>query len=242
MDDADFEDDRALINKEARFRRHTLKVFNKRREDFSSDREFDDYLEMIEDIVFNLSNDVDVGETKARVEIYKRENQELIGQNQALRSEEERRGAETLARAERERVAKLTALRKRDAEIEEEARRKRRELELEEMQRVSLGEAEAARLKKKKERKLLKEQLQLEKQAAEEAAARAKAAEVDTRPMYCRPAFPCPPPQAVLSVPGDRATVFSTNTRGAAGGWRQATEMERAKQEFAEALRFAIAS
>lgn len=239
---ADFEDDRGALNKEARYRRHTLKIFNKRRDGFGTDQEFDNYLEEIEDIIFNLANDIDVEETKAKVEMYRRKNQELIGQNQALRSEEERKSAETLARSERERVAKLTALRKRDAEVEEEVRRKRRELELEEMQRVSLGEEEAAKLKRKKERKLEKEQRALQKQATEEADALAKAAEVDIKPMYCRPAFPNPPPQVVPAEPIAAGQTVSSMTRGAAGGWRKTTEMERANDEFLEALGLALAS
>lgn len=235
---ADFEDDRGSLNKEARYRRHTLKIFNRRREDFPSEHDYDNYLEEVEDIVFNLANDIDVDETKARVESYRRKNQDLIGQNQALRSEDERKAAETLARSERERVAKLSALRKCDAEREEEARRIRRELEREELQRASLGKEEAARLKRKKDRRLEKKQRALQKQAADEANLRLKAALVDTKPMFCRPAFPNPPPCAVEDESLQLGLKVSGSTRGIAGGWLESTELQRALLEFSEALRF----
>lgn len=236
---ADFEDDRGSLNKEARYRRHTLKIYNRRRDDFGSERDYDNYLEEIEDIVFNLANDIDVDETKARVESYRRKNQDLIGQNQALRSEDERKAAETLARSERERVAKLSALRKSDAQREEEVRRQRRELEVEELQLASLGEEEAARLKRRKGRKLEKKQRALQKQAADEADALAKATEVDMKPMFCRPTFPYPQP---CVVDDDTILIMSEvagSIRGTAGGWRHATELERALDEFSEALLFA---
>lgn len=244
QDSADFEDDRGALNKEARYRRHTLKIYNKRRDDFDDDHHFDNYLEEVEDIVFNLANDIDVEETKAKVEMYRRKNQDVIGQNQALRSEEERRAAEFLARSERERVAALAALRKHDAELEEQARRERREVELEEMQRVALGAEEAARLKKKKDKQLARERRRQEKEEAEAAAARARAAEVDTKPMYFRPAFPNPPPRVIPeSQPADaamgEATALHGGVRAAAGGWRPETEVERASREFNDALKFA---
>lgn len=235
---ADFEDDRGSLNKEARYRRHTLKIFNKRREDFSSEHDYDDYLEEVEDIVFKLANDIDVEETKARVESYRRKNQDLIGQNQALRSEDERKAAESLARCERDRVARLSALRKSDAEREEEARRMRRELEREELQRASLGKEEAARLKRKKDRRLEKQQRALQKQAAVEATLHSKAPAVDTKPMFCRPAFPNPQPSAVEDDCLLLGLKVSRSTRGSAGGWRESTELHRALLEFSEALLF----
>jgi hypothetical protein len=56
--------------------------FNKRIEDFGGDlRAFNDYLEEVEEIVFNLVSDTDVQAMNARIEAYQRENQELIQRN-----------------------------------------------------------------------------------------------------------------------------------------------------------------
>ncbi len=52
--------------------------FNKKEEDFGTLREYNDYLEMVEDIIFNLSNNVDVEETNSRIAKYKEKNREQI--------------------------------------------------------------------------------------------------------------------------------------------------------------------
>lgn len=234
-DSADFEDDRAFLNKEARIRRRTLRIYNKRREEFASDREYDDYLEEIEDIILNLVNEIDVDATQKKVEKYRRENQDVIGQNQARRAEEERHTLGLLAHEERERVAKLAELRKIDAEIEEEAKRKRREEELEELQRVALGEKEAARLKRKKEKRERKERRKQEAADLAVAEARMKAAEIDTRPMFFRPNFPNPPPKPHYNSIVDGQEV-SAASRAAAGGFKAEIAMQRARLEFDQCM------
>ena len=60
-----FED--ANIDKEVDIRRKILRDFNKQEEDFETLREFNDYLEMVEDIIFNLCNGIDVAETERKV-------------------------------------------------------------------------------------------------------------------------------------------------------------------------------
>lgn len=237
-DSTDFEDDRGSLNKERRCRNHVLRIFNKRRDDFASEEAFDDYLEEVEDLVFNLTNDVDVDATKAKINVYKRENQDTIGRNQAKRMDERQRAAELLAISERARVAELAALRQADAAVEEAARARRREREVEELQRASLGEREAERLKKEKERKAKKERRRAERDAEDAARARAKAAELDTKPMYFRPAFPNPPPQVVSDVAAPGGCAFDAVTRASAGGWVKAMEEERALKEFRDGLCF----
>ncbi|KAJ3066920.1 TFIIH/NER complex subunit [Rhizoclosmatium hyalinum] len=75
-----FEDLR--VEKEVHYRKKVGKFFNKRLEDFNYDqRKFDDYLEEVEDIMFNLINDVDVQATNERVEKFRQENKDLIAAN-----------------------------------------------------------------------------------------------------------------------------------------------------------------
>lgn len=57
--------------------------FNKRPEDFPTLRAYNDYLEEVEDITFNLMNEVDVAETEARITAYELENKEAIAANEA---------------------------------------------------------------------------------------------------------------------------------------------------------------
>lgn len=242
----DFEDDSAHLSKDAQTRRRYLRWFNKRRDDFATDGEYDDYLEMVEDIIFNLVNNLDVEETKARVERYRRENQDSIGQNHAKKAEEDRLEAERVAQMERARIAKLAELRKQDDEVEKRKQRLRREEEAEELLRVAKGDDAVAKLRRKKE-KAEKKKRKKEAAVAREAEEREKP---DFRPMFFRPSFPSP-----LPVPRDLSKVtidqrpeedpkaFEKRTQveqakaATAAGFKQQYVYERALNEFNQSLR-----
>lgn len=74
-----FED--ASVEKEVDIRKRILRDYNKKEEDFDSLNEYNDYLEEIETIIYNLSNNIDVPETNRRIEQYKKENKESIIRN-----------------------------------------------------------------------------------------------------------------------------------------------------------------
>lgn len=76
-----FED--PMVEKEVDIRKRVLRDYNKKEEDFNSLREYNDYLEEIETIVYNLTNNIDIVETNKRIEQYKKENKELIMKNKA---------------------------------------------------------------------------------------------------------------------------------------------------------------
>ncbi len=82
-----FED--AVVEKEVDIRKKVLRDYNKKEEDFPTLRAFNDYLEDVEMIVFNLTNGVDVEETRMRMEQYKRENKDQIKKNRTKLSKEE---------------------------------------------------------------------------------------------------------------------------------------------------------
>ncbi|KAK4885495.1 hypothetical protein RN001_001766 [Aquatica leii] len=82
-----FED--STVEKEVDIRKRILRDFNKKEEDFSSLREYNDYLEEIETIIYNLSNDVDIINTNKRIEDYKRNNKEQIMKSKNKMSREE---------------------------------------------------------------------------------------------------------------------------------------------------------
>ncbi|KAG9014985.1 TFIIH/NER complex subunit [Tulasnella sp. JGI-2019a] len=101
-----FED--LAVEKEVAVRRRIVKQFNKRREDFIDLRAYNDYLEMVEDIAFNLINGVDVEATEARIAAYREENAAVIELNvqrderdsTLLQEDEARERAEREERAE----------------------------------------------------------------------------------------------------------------------------------------------
>ncbi|KAK5609735.1 CDK-activating kinase assembly factor MAT1 [Crenichthys baileyi] len=76
-----FED--ATVDKEVEIRKKVMKIYNKREFNFSSLRDYNDYLEQVEDIVYNLTNNIDVENTKLRMEQYQRENKDIIQRNKA---------------------------------------------------------------------------------------------------------------------------------------------------------------
>ncbi|XP_073281653.1 uncharacterized protein, partial [Primulina huaijiensis] len=62
--------------------------YNKRVEDFTSLREYNDYLEEVEDMIVNLSEGIDVPAIEVRIAQYQRENAEQIMNAQARKAEE----------------------------------------------------------------------------------------------------------------------------------------------------------
>lgn len=79
----------SFVEKEVDIRKRILKDYNKKEEDFESLDAYNQYLEDVETIIFNLANDVDVEETKKRIEAYKKENAELIARNRSRKSRDE---------------------------------------------------------------------------------------------------------------------------------------------------------
>ncbi|XP_077121668.1 CDK-activating kinase assembly factor MAT1 [Ranitomeya variabilis] len=97
-----FED--PTIDKEVEIRKKILKIYNKREEDFPCLREYNDFLEEIEEIVFNLTNNVDLDNTKKKMEYYQKLNKDTIQRNKIkmTREQEELEEALELERHETE--------------------------------------------------------------------------------------------------------------------------------------------
>ncbi|XP_069495024.1 CDK-activating kinase assembly factor MAT1 [Ambystoma mexicanum] len=82
-----FED--PTVDKEVEIRKKVLKIYNKREEDFSNLNDYNDFLEEIEDIVFNLTNNADLENTKKKMEMYQKENKEVILKNKVKLTREQ---------------------------------------------------------------------------------------------------------------------------------------------------------
>jgi len=81
-----FED--ASIDKEVTIRRQVLRDFCQTQDDFETLREWNDYLEQVEDIIFNLVNNIDKEETERTIAKYKESNKQFIKKNQHKMSAE----------------------------------------------------------------------------------------------------------------------------------------------------------
>ncbi|KAL2335368.1 hypothetical protein Fmac_016581 [Flemingia macrophylla] len=75
-------------NKEIAIRRRIASIFNKREDDFPSLKEYNDYLEEVEDMTFNLIEGIDVSAIEERIAKYQEENSEQIMINRARKAEE----------------------------------------------------------------------------------------------------------------------------------------------------------
>ncbi|EGX54154.1 TFIIH/NER complex subunit [Orbilia oligospora] len=98
------------VEREVDVRKRIAKTFNKRQEDFPSLKEFNDYLEEVETVTFNLLNSVDTNATEAKITAFEQSNKSSILQNAAKAAQEQQ-----FALAQRE--------------FEKEHHRKARELE-----------------------------------------------------------------------------------------------------------------
>jgi len=73
--------DDPIIERENYIRKKLRKTFNLHEDDFASLREFNDYLERFEQLVWNLSHDIDIDECQLEIEKFRNENVELIERN-----------------------------------------------------------------------------------------------------------------------------------------------------------------
>lgn len=78
-----------MVEKEVDIRKRILRDYNKKEEDFNSLDEYNNYLEEIEMIIFNLANNIDIINTNKRIETYKKENKEVILKNKQKMGREE---------------------------------------------------------------------------------------------------------------------------------------------------------
>ncbi|KAL3641441.1 hypothetical protein CASFOL_016409 [Castilleja foliolosa] len=74
--------------KEMAIRKRIATIYNKREEDFESLKEYNDYLEEVEDMIVNLVDGIDVPAIESRIAQYQRENAEQIMNAQARKAEE----------------------------------------------------------------------------------------------------------------------------------------------------------
>ncbi|XP_066603101.1 CDK-activating kinase assembly factor MAT1 [Prorops nasuta] len=124
-----FED--AMVEKEVDIRKRILRDFNKKEEDFETLEEYNDYLEEIETIVYNLSNNIDVLETNKKIDQYKRDNKEQITKNKSklgrrefeldemIELEKQREEERRLELAKEEAEVKKKKIREKEALIDE---------------------------------------------------------------------------------------------------------------------------
>jgi CDK-activating kinase assembly factor MAT1 len=113
------------LEKEVDIRRDMGKTFNRREEDFESLRDYNDYLAEVEDMTFNLINDIDAEETRKKIDEYRKAHLRAIEQNKELEEE----GAKAFKEAQKaeEEGAKL----RRQAALAEQERERQEQRDIE---------------------------------------------------------------------------------------------------------------
>lgn len=117
-----FED--LYVEKEVQIRKKVEKIFNKRLEDFGGDlRQYNDFLEEVEELIFNLINNINVKETNEKIEKWRVDNQALIAANIAKQMNEEKAIAYRLGKEKEEKMRRKEAYIQlaKDEELKKEA-------------------------------------------------------------------------------------------------------------------------
>ncbi|KAI9295633.1 CDK-activating kinase assembly factor [Neoconidiobolus thromboides FSU 785] len=78
------------VEKEVRIRKRLAQYYNKNENDFETTREYDDYLEELEDIIYNLFNNIDIEETEKKIKEYREANAEQIKYNHKLKADQDK--------------------------------------------------------------------------------------------------------------------------------------------------------
>ncbi|SMR51133.1 unnamed protein product [Zymoseptoria tritici ST99CH_1E4] len=164
-----FED--IAVEREVDIRKNVAAVFNRREEEFESLRDYNDYLNEVEDITFNLINEIDVQKTNERFDAYKKAHEQEIAENASL-AQRESMSYSKLQKVEREQAKqRREAARREEAEERRDANANRQDM----LRRLEAGQdaedvaaaGSGAGLKKRMNRQAA-EQRQQQLQAASE--------------------------------------------------------------------------
>ncbi|NXG47907.1 MAT1 factor, partial [Psilopogon haemacephalus] len=130
-----FED--PAVDKEVEIRKKVLKIYNKREDDFPSLREYNDFLEEIEEIVFNLTNNVDLENTKRKMELYQKDNKEVIQKNKIKLTREQEELEEALE-VERQENEQRRLLIQKEEQLQQMLKRKNKQALLDDLESSNL--------------------------------------------------------------------------------------------------------
>jgi len=95
------------VDHEVRIRMKYKFLFCKREEDFPDLNAYNDYLEEMEDIVYKLTNNIDVNQTKEKIRKFELDNETLIANNRKKQRSEELQLMKLLAKDEEEKKHRL---------------------------------------------------------------------------------------------------------------------------------------
>lgn len=129
------------MEREVDVRKRVARTFNQREDDFDTLEDYNNYLEEVEGIVFNLVNNVDAEETEAKLQAYEQANRSRILAN-SVRQKQDDEQQELRVKYEKEMKKQALQL-ARQLEQEEEQIKKDAKVELIRELATSKGDADA---------------------------------------------------------------------------------------------------
>lgn len=138
------------IEREVDIRKRVGAIFNRREDDFETLRDWNDYLESIEDLIFKLTEGTpqERKEAEAALKEYKEANQRLIEENERQEKMEEEMSRRAQVAAEERRAKRRADAIRREAEEREDLQRTKAQL----IEQLAHGEGDAEEITRKAER------------------------------------------------------------------------------------------
>ncbi|CDS01305.1 related to TFB3-TFIIH subunit (transcription/repair factor) [Sporisorium scitamineum] len=144
------------VEREVAVRRTVAKLFNRRRDDFVDLKAYNDYLEEVEEITFNLIHEIDLPRTNAKLEQYQAAHRSAIANSAQISQQESDRQARLDEEEKQAKKARAERVRKQE-EVEREEREKER---LEMMRELEKGADPEEVLEKQRKRRQDREERQ----------------------------------------------------------------------------------
>eukprot|EP00026_Physarum_polycephalum_P013099 Phypoly_transcript_13469.p1 GENE.Phypoly_transcript_13469~~Phypoly_transcript_13469.p1 ORF type:complete len:333 (+),score=89.59 Phypoly_transcript_13469:109-999(+) len=223
--------DDSVLQKESAIRKKILNIYNKRKEDFQNLTEYNDYLEMVEDIIFNLITNTDVEATNERVKKYQAENQQNIFYNQSKKASEDR-----LIKLQILEEDKKIQERKKKHILEDQEEAKKRlqdRLDMIHAQADKKGQKGKPAAKKKEEKKETPAAPEVPAQNPMQYRPSAPGVAAQTTAVPAQPALPAQPLSSAKPIPSAHVDM---RARERAGGYREEYIKRRALEEAFDAL------
>lgn len=147
------------VEREVAVRKMVAKLFNRREDDFLDLKAYNDYLEEVEEITFNLVHEIDLPRTNAKLEQYQAAHRSAIASGANLSQQESDRQARADEDARSAKKARAERLRQ-DEEREREERKQERQEVMRELEKG--GDPDAVIEKQRQRRQEREEKLRLQ--------------------------------------------------------------------------------
>ncbi|SNX84066.1 related to TFB3 - TFIIH subunit (transcription/repair factor) [Melanopsichium pennsylvanicum] len=147
------------VEREVAVRRTVAKLFNRREDDFINLKAYNDYLEEVEEITFNLIHEIDLPRTNAKLEQYQAAHRTAIASSAHISQQESDRQARLDEEEKQAKKARSERLRKEEV-VEREEREKERVEMMRELERGADPEEVLEKQRKRRQEREMRQRIQ----------------------------------------------------------------------------------